>query len=206
MQEKFDKFFREIPKDYDCPFCDVSELAEVLAETDSFRLVADIAPLVEGHILIIPKGHFPCYGAMPLVLEPEVEDLKKLSRKFLTACYHEPIFWEHGVFRQTVYHAHLHCMPIGQTESTLHLEHGFPCRGMRGLADWYDQYNGYFYFEQDGSGYVFPAEEERYFKVLDIVRDGVAKQGKWHPTEIRRKLGQKKIKQLLEKWGKFQDL
>jgi hypothetical protein len=40
-------------------------LTAVLTTTDHFRVVADHAPVVPGHTLIMPNAHFACYGAVP---------------------------------------------------------------------------------------------------------------------------------------------
>jgi hypothetical protein len=50
--------------DINCAFCQRSNFAaNILKETDTFFIIADHAPLVEGHILIMPRRHFACYGA-----------------------------------------------------------------------------------------------------------------------------------------------
>ena len=43
------------------PHCDRNGFAfsHPLEETDSFLVVCDVHPLMEGHILIIPKEHLP---------------------------------------------------------------------------------------------------------------------------------------------------
>ncbi|HEX7734000.1 MAG TPA: hypothetical protein VF458_04030, partial [Ktedonobacteraceae bacterium] len=45
----------------DCTFCQRSEISDILKETSHFLLAADHAPLVEGHLLVIPKNHYACY-------------------------------------------------------------------------------------------------------------------------------------------------
>ncbi len=49
-------------KQPDCVFCHRSEITDILKETPHFWLAADHAPLVEGHLLVIPKQHYACYG------------------------------------------------------------------------------------------------------------------------------------------------
>ena len=55
-----------------CAFCQRSEISYILKETPNFLLAADHAPLVEGHILIIPKHHYVCYGEVPARLDDEL--------------------------------------------------------------------------------------------------------------------------------------
>src|ERR1700758_3244505 len=104
------------PRDPNCSFCNPGELACTLYETPHFLLAADHAPLVEGHLLIIPKQHYACYGDVPAPLDEELFALKEEMRQFYTRFYAPVVFWEHGVFRQTVFHAHLHCFPWGDLE------------------------------------------------------------------------------------------
>ncbi len=98
-----------------CAFCQRGEISHVLKETPNFRLAADHAPLVEGHLLVIPKQHYTCYGDVPAEFDAELTTLKQEVQAFFARYYAPAVFWEHGVFRQTVFHAHLHCFPFGET-------------------------------------------------------------------------------------------
>ena len=88
----------------DCAFCQLGDIAaNILKETTAFLVVADHAPLVEGHILIIPKHHYACYGEVPAALDAELLALKREVQQFFAQFYAPAVFWEHGVFRQTVF-------------------------------------------------------------------------------------------------------
>jgi diadenosine tetraphosphate (Ap4A) HIT family hydrolase len=99
--------------DHRCVFCAHDALDVVLEETDHFLVIADHAPLAEGHLLIVPRDHYACYGALPAEFDEEALELRQRVTDFLTATYRAPVFFEHGVFRQTVFHAHLHALPLG---------------------------------------------------------------------------------------------
>jgi diadenosine tetraphosphate (Ap4A) HIT family hydrolase len=188
----------------DCDFCSRDELAFVLKETPSFLLVADHAPLVEGHILIIPRDHYACYGAVPVTLEAELEALKTEVRIFAARYYRPAVFWEHGVFHQTVFHAHLHCFPFGRSAVAL-LRHGEAVTGLADVQRWYGTRGHYFYYEQENERYIFPAENERYFQVLDILRTGAELYGVWRPPAERRAFGGPRIQSLVQRWHEFSD-
>lgn len=96
-----------------CVFCQPERLESVLASSPNFLIVADHAPLVPGHTLIIPRAHYPCYGAVPEELDAELAAVRARVRGFLERTYPAVMWFEHGVFHQTVYHAHLHAMPMG---------------------------------------------------------------------------------------------
>ena len=177
-------------------------------------LLADHAPLVEGHILIIPREHFACYGAVPDALESEWLALKRTVAAFLSACYRTPLFFEHGVFRQTVYHAHLHAIPLGAEGFRVDelLSHG----GRRVAAPedvraWYAERGHYYYVEQPGpesdgqpaSAAVFPPELDRYFKALTMLRNAAGRVESWAPQPLRRLAGGSKVASLTAAWQEY---
>src|SRR6266571_3299737 len=131
----------------DCAFCQRSDIAaNVLKETSTFLVVADHAPLVEGHILIIPKQHYTCYGAVPAELDTELATLKQEVEQFFVRFYAPIVFWEHGVFRQTVFHAHLHCFPFGGTEyDPTESLHSLEVHAQDDIRKWYATHGQYFY-------------------------------------------------------------
>jgi len=95
-----------------CPFCSPSVLAgQLIATMGRFMIVADLHPLVEGHLLLIPSEHFSCYGELPEDCWTELDQAKLAVLDFLTSAYAAPAFFEHGVAGQTVAHAHLHAVP-----------------------------------------------------------------------------------------------
>jgi len=97
----------------DCIFCHRRDQPPTLFETDRLYVVPDKYPLCPGHTLIISKDHLPCYGAASTDLQRELEATSDRAAQFLRAAYAKPLFiWENGVSGQTVYHAHLHLMPL----------------------------------------------------------------------------------------------
>lgn len=189
----------------DCPFCIRQDLRNILAESPSFFLLADHAPLIEGHILLVPKAHYSCYGTVPLELEQEFLDMKVRAAAFLRQTYRAPVFFEHGIFRQTVFHAHLHCFPFGSLQLDLAAYHPSPAPHIEDVRRWYAEKGQYFYFEQRmGEGQLFLPEEVRYFSVLGALRkEAAAAHGAWRPPEERRENGKLKIQSLVQKWQAF---
>jgi len=135
-----------------CPFCERRDLELTLATTPHFYLLADHAPLIEGHLLIVPHGHYACYGAVPAEYTAEFVALKWRAARFLAATYRAPTFFEHGVYRQTVFHAHLHALPFGLTPLDLptqaHAVDGRPARSLADVRRWYAERGHYFYLEE----------------------------------------------------------
>src|SRR2546421_13104667 len=110
---KNDSLDAEVSKMH-CAFCNRDDISYIFKETANFLIAADHAPLVEGHLLIIPKQHYTCYGSVPAELDTQLFALKHEVRQFLNRFYAPAVFWEHGIFRQTVFHAHLHCFSFGE--------------------------------------------------------------------------------------------
>lgn len=197
----------------DCPFCQIGDVEKVLAETPSFYLVGDHAPLVSGHVLIIPRAHYACYGAIPANLDAELLELKETTRRFLSEVYAAPTFFEHGVFRQTVAHAHLHAMPfgpivwdlMGMAEST----GGVACHSQDDLRAWYAERGQYFYLETPGDAQhdspaqsaIFPPEMGVYGRALSTLHRLTNAREGWSPPQLRYATRGPKLRALSEAWN-----
>lgn len=195
----------------DCPFCQTGNIRHVLKETPHFLIAADHAPLVEGHLLIIPRLHYTCYGDAPADLDEELHSHKQEVRDFFKAYYHTPVFWEHGVFRQTVYHAHLHCFPFGKTNYDLSDGlHEQLVTSQDDIRAWYASLGHYFYLEDEHVALLFPPDLDRYLRVLkDVLWHGtVARSGQtqWRSAQQRQAESGPLIVSLFVKWQAFQQL
>lgn len=99
--------------DAGCVFCQPNAQPAALAETQRVRVVPDLFPLAQGHLLIISREHLPCYGAADSETLREVDDEAAMARRFIQETYGvDPLMWENGVSGQSVYHAHLHLIPL----------------------------------------------------------------------------------------------
>jgi bis(5'-adenosyl)-triphosphatase len=105
----------ETRSDTQCPFCSPAIDATTFAESERFRAIYNIAPILPGHSLIVPKQHKA--GILDLDAS-EVCEFAVFGRKvteFLEATFKSDGFnWtiqdgESG--GQTVPHLHLHLIP-----------------------------------------------------------------------------------------------
>lgn len=97
----------------ECVFCSRQEQPEPLFETSHFYAMPDKFPLTPGHTLIITKDHLACYGAAEDELFTALESTVAEVEVFLRASYGQPVLlWENGVAGQSVFHAHLHLIPL----------------------------------------------------------------------------------------------
>jgi histidine triad (HIT) family protein len=99
--------------DTGCVFCRLDAQPAALAETARVRLVPDLFPLAQGHLLVISREHLPCYGAADQKTVAELDDMAAEARQFIQQTYDiDPLLWENGVSGQSVPHAHLHLIPL----------------------------------------------------------------------------------------------
>jgi ATP adenylyltransferase len=119
-----------------CPFCvelkekrDDSDFhlrtggvipSRVLFEDRFFLIVPDIAPIVEGHILLITREHMPSMGFLDSAGIDRLEVLMATVSSIIEDAFKcRPIFFEHGSvddFQRAgccVDHAHIHAVPLG---------------------------------------------------------------------------------------------
>jgi diadenosine tetraphosphate (Ap4A) HIT family hydrolase len=195
--------------DPNCPFCNHKEITHILKETPRFLLAADYAPLVEGHILLIPKSHYTCYGDVPDNLDEELFALKCEVQQFFTRFYALPVFWEHGIFRQTVFHAHLHCFPWGETGYDLNEGlHNEIVTAQEDIRRWHAQRGQYFYMEDSSVALLFAPEMERYLGVIkNVFRRGIALRGgkvEWRSPKQRYEEGAPLLQATMARWQQFQ--
>jgi len=113
----------------DCVFCDKSKFEErLVGETKDFWAIATLGQITDGgYLLLVPKRHVECIGAMRI---KEIRMLYALWGNILRAFqdeYGKPdaLAFEHGVVGQTVKHAHLHLLPV-RLDITRRIKNDFP--------------------------------------------------------------------------------
>ena len=89
-----------------------------LFESQNFVVLPSIGALVEGWLLLVPKKHFICIGALPDSLADEMQEMKHFLCSALQQSYGQVCAFEHGPSRANlsvgcgVDHAHLHIVPV----------------------------------------------------------------------------------------------
>ena len=98
-----------------CPFCDESVPEITFLESPGFRAITNIAPILPGHSLIVPKRHVESLLALS---DDEVAEMVQISRKavaLLMRFYGSTGFdWtiqESQAAGQSIPHLHLHLIP-----------------------------------------------------------------------------------------------
>ncbi|MBD3311034.1 MAG: HIT domain-containing protein [Candidatus Magasanikbacteria bacterium] len=100
------------PKKTDCVFCKKENINEgIIYEDKNFIIKVGFAIIAAGHVMIIPKKHYSCFGAMPVNLLKEYDKLKTKLIKEIETKFSRPILIEYGVWGQSINHAHMHFIP-----------------------------------------------------------------------------------------------
>jgi len=102
----------------DCIFCKIAcgdIPAEKILEDDVCLAFLDIGPLAEGHVLLIPKGHYETVDQMPAdaagAMLRHIPALVKAVRA-ATGCQGANVLQNNGrVAHQVVQHVHFHVIP-----------------------------------------------------------------------------------------------
>ena len=95
-----------------CIFCNCDSIKEdILWETDNFFVKVGVGILAPGHVMIIPKEHISCYAELSNQLGKEFISIKEQVFNNVKYNFSEPIIYEHGIYSQSIKHAHLHFVP-----------------------------------------------------------------------------------------------
>lgn len=135
----------------DCRHCDLSSPAYNyrLVETGNFIVVADAHPLIEGHILIIPKQHIACVAEYPRDILSEFMPLYSRIRLFVQETYGSESTFEHGEIGQTVFHSHVHVLPFeGEAQNIVQegVQHIQAVAGIQDVREQFEQEGRYLFF------------------------------------------------------------
>jgi diadenosine tetraphosphate (Ap4A) HIT family hydrolase len=119
-------------------------------ENAHVRLLPDLFPVTPGHLLLVSRAHLPSYGAAEPAVLADLERMSQLAAAFVREAYGvEPVLWENGGAGQTVFHAHLHVMPVQlhAIEEVLESEHMEEVLGWASVAELWQQRGPYHYLQ-----------------------------------------------------------
>ncbi len=146
-------FCRELQSGRLPDFCDASVDSRILHETDRFVVMADISPLVPGHVMIVPKAHILCYGAVEDTAWDEFLGIVNVTRSVIREHYGPSVVLEHGTaslddVADHVSHAHLHIVPAAiDIRDSLVNFNPRTIASLSDLSNWAARDEAYIYFE-----------------------------------------------------------
>ncbi|HEV1997142.1 MAG TPA: HIT family protein [Candidatus Dormibacteraeota bacterium] len=133
-----------------CAFCHPEASPGVLTANEHVRLLPDLYPVAPGHVLVVSQEHLSCYGAAPAEVLTALETLSQTAAQFVRDAYGvEPVLWENGGAGQTVFHAHLHVMPVTlhAIEELIEHEHMEEVPGWTQVAELWQKKGPYHYMQ-----------------------------------------------------------
>ncbi len=103
-------------KDEPCLFCKIVSReveAKIIFEDEISMAFLDVRPLFPGHVLLIPKAHYPTLSDLPAALiGPFFTNAQMLARKVQEVMKAEGSFVAiNNVVSQSVPHLHVHIVP-----------------------------------------------------------------------------------------------
>ena len=129
-------------------------------ESENFVAMPTRGAIIEGWMLVVPKKHYLCMGALGKLQIKELVRFKTLLVSTLQDCYGRMTIFEHGPAKPNlsvgcgVDHAHLHLVPISFNlieKSEEALPENFrwhQINNMAQLRDYYIEQKSYLYVEQ----------------------------------------------------------
>lgn len=147
----------------ECLFCDFDKIKkDILCSSDNFYVKVGVGILAPGHVMLLPKMHIACFARLPKQLSKEFILVKDRLFNKVKFTFNEPIIYEHGVYGQSIKHAHLHFLPSSSSHYNLDniKENIFKSLkstridDMSQIADVFKNEGSYFYLEQNGKKWV----------------------------------------------------
>lgn len=137
----------------------------ILWGDNNLYVVPDIAPLMDGHLLLVSILHNVCFGACPDKLIPDIRaNQQKIRQMFRKAYGQATTFLEHGPVHPReagacISHAHFHCLPTSlPIREVVERSVGQGQRAtLEALQHLYHAGQSYLYVEEDtGDGWAYP--------------------------------------------------
>lgn len=107
-----------IPKDPDCIFCKIvaGDIPSAkVYESESCLAFLDIAPVNDGHVLVLPKGHYPTLMDVPAEQGGDLmHAMSQIGKAVMEATGADGLNLmqnNHEAAGQLVHHAHFHLIP-----------------------------------------------------------------------------------------------
>lgn len=201
----------------DCVFCDKTKLGErLISENKDWYVVATLGQITDGgYLLVIPKEHISCMGALnpkqtSSMLKTIKETCRALSLEYQRSTSATPypvIVFEHGIVGQTIKHAHLHLLPT-VIDLTAKIHNDFPEAEVEEL-----QYAAHLQelYRQRPEPYLFwtvpngksmvcwnPPAPPQYLRLIVAELLGKPERGNWRnmDAELDKRLGQDTVTRL----------
>ncbi len=191
----------------------VQSFEKILFQSKNFAVFPSLGALIEGWLLIVPKDHALCLGALSHELHSELDELRRQVSRALKECYGPVTVFEHGpacpnhLVGCGVDHAHLHVLPT-QINLIEGVKEIFPeplewksVVSIQETAFYYEAGLPYLYVEQSpGQGYVttHPNLQSQMFR--KVIARHVGRPERFNWREFPETANIRSTVERLEKW------
>lgn len=194
----------------DCAHCPGGfGLEYPLYDDNLFWVVCDVHPLIQGHILIIPKEHISAMGNLSEDAFKKYVELYTKVKSFVNAFYGEVGIFEHGITGQTVFHAHTHFLPFNHdTEEIISDQKALHrITNLKEMKDEFMQKQKYLFFENKNQMWLVDTRlgSPRFFRDIFAELLDAKERANWkkvRENQILMKQFKKDISALTENWSK----
>ena len=151
-------------KEEKCIFCNYELIKDdILFNSNNFFVKVGVGILAPGHIMLITKSHIKCFAQLPVNFRKEFLTLKENIFKKIKTNFHAPIIYEHGIYSQSIKHAHIHFIPQRNDFYNLNnikekLSNNMKITRINNLFDIENVFKSegsYFYIEENNEKWVF---------------------------------------------------
>lgn len=166
-----------------CSFCkeygdidniELNKNSKVISAKDDYLLIASIGSLVEGYSIYIPKEHYNSFANLPQKELTKVRININRLRSVMSKVYNSKVIVaEHGtgndvnVSSSSIYHAHLHLIPIENTKDFYPIFHKTGGRPIKiGNISELSEFEGesYIYLSLDEETHLIWTNTEKFIK------------------------------------------
>jgi diadenosine tetraphosphate (Ap4A) HIT family hydrolase len=172
-----------------CPHCDTTcwVFDYLLTNSSHFHVLCDVHPLLEGHLLIIPKRHTSCAGEYTAEEWKDFKNVYRETSNWVRRKFGSIATFEHGKIGQTVFHSHIHILPFQGNEGQIIPEGMDKCRSLQrvnDLVDVFQQEGQYLYFSIEQRQWVVDTSigVPRFFRDRFAKALGCPQRGDWKAT------------------------
>ena len=184
-----------------CPLCFPDQVEpQLVAETKTFSLAADPRPLVEGHLLLLPRAHLPSLAALAPERGPELRELLDQVAGLLAREAGPPTALEYATAEGAEGHAHVHLIPDLATEGLQPAAEPLPADGPAELAAAWRRWGGYLWLWRGGHGRALPPASLPGGGARRWLAATLAVQGRSAPPEV----GRAAARRWRRAWQRFQ--
>ena len=152
-----------------CLFCQTKKIKQdILWNSKDFYVKVGVGILAPGHVMLIPKKHVRCLAELSAPLIRQFLSVKESIFNGLKANFSMPILYEHGIYGQSINHAHLHLLPEKSRYYNLEKIEDNLFRGLKRsrlesfaeLKEIFKNEGSYFYLEVHGKKWVFHTKDK----------------------------------------------